>query len=130
MDETFQPVEQSVAIQQSMTGQSASCPTVGEVRGILKEELQKITEELSKQISNQSSVIGCLEENFRGLKRKLEESKAVENEPAVIPSKSGEVVNETTVTPELKDIESVLAGSKNSTWSPNFSCGGKFEFGR
>ena len=82
---------------------------------VLKEELQKIASELNKQISDQSSVIGGLEENVRDLKIKLDDSK--------------EVVDEITVTMELEDIEAVLAGSKEMVRSPNFYCRGEFEFG-
>ena len=97
-----------------MTVQSASSPIVGEMKDILKEELQKVAGELSKQISDQSSVIGSLEENVRGLNIKLDKLKAV--------------VDHTTVTLEGKDIEAVLAGSKEAMKSQNFYCGGEFEF--
>ena len=114
MDTSFlqEPAEQPVTVQQSATSQAASGPKT-EV-AILKEELQKIRGELGKQISDQSSVIGSLEENVRDLKRKLDASK--------------EVVDETTVTLELKDIEAVLAGAEEDTRSPFFYCGGEFEF--
>ena len=123
MDATSQPVEQSVTVQ------STSSPIVEKVKDVLKEELRKISCQLSKQISDQSSVIGSLEENVRGLKRKLDESKAIENEATVILNKLKAFENEVTVTMELKGVEAMLAGSNKGVMSQNFYCGGEFEFG-
>ena len=117
MDATLQ---QQKPVEQRVTGQTANSPIIEEVN-ILKEELEKLKDkiagELGKQISDQGSVIDNLEENVRGLKRKLDESK-------------GELENEVTFTFELKGIDALLAaGSKKANRSELFFCRGEFGIG-
>lgn len=116
-----------------MTGQTASSPTTEEVAN-LKEELQQlktqVSDQLSKQISDQGSVISGLDENVRGLKRKLDESKGELDKLKVRIGEVDVCRDKATFTFVLKGIEVLLAGLKYSEVqrSELFYCKGELEF--
>ena len=107
VDATLQlPVEQPV------TDQAAGSSSQQE----MLEKVNVQIAELGKQIGDQASVIGSLEKNVRGLKRKLDESKGVDF-----------CRNEAKFTFELKGINALLVGdSRNERRSELFYCRGEF----